>query len=181
MSMYVNSAGTATCNPGTRQEQSSVGSFVSNVTTAEPCAQFYLAQVSAAYAGKQMQVLLFDPGEGATAITLLQPNGTAATVSYQSADLSPNLEGPSSGASAFSGTGTCICNTDLKQTQLAGRESPSEYNDRFILITTTIPSGAALSANGGWYQVQYTFNGSAITDRTTWSVNIIGDPVHLAQ
>ena len=31
-----------------------------------------------------------------------------------------------------------------------------------------------------WWKIQYKV-GSTSTDRTTWSVNIVGDPVHLLQ
>jgi hypothetical protein len=206
MSIYVNSAGTATCNPGPRQEQPPPAN---PVTTDEPCSTFYLAQVSPDYAGKKMDILLFDPGEGATAIRVLQPDATPgietddipgvspASFTYETCDdatggcpgLSPGLDGPSpvpasdfyssDGLDPPKGTTTCICDPGLKPGPLPGRASPSQYNDRYLLIQTTVPSAADLAANGGWYMVEYTFGGGSVTDRTTWGVSLLGSPVHL--
>jgi hypothetical protein len=206
MSIYVNSAGTATCNPGPRQEQPPPAN---PVTTDEPCSTFYLAQVSPDYAGKKMDILLFDPGEGATAIRVLQPDASPgietddipgvspASFTYETCDdatggcpgLSPGLDGPSpvpasdfyssDGLDPPKGTTTCICDPGLKPGPLPGRASPSQYNDRYLLIQTTVPSAADLAANGGWYMVEYTFGGGSVTDRTTWGVSLLGSPVHL--
>jgi hypothetical protein len=33
-----------------------------------------------------------------------------------------------------------------------------------------------------WWQIRYNFNsGTPVTDRTTWSAEVIGDPVHLVE
>jgi hypothetical protein len=193
MSIFVDSAGTEECTPGTREEQSVQGAPVVDVSGPEPCASFWLAQISPDYAGRQMDITLFDPGEGATAIRILQPDGTPASFTYQTCDIGtpgcPTLEGTDSGAAYYSDDGndpptdttTCICDTGLKPTPLNGRASPSKYNDRYLVIQTTIPSGNAITANDGWYSVQYTFNGSSVSDRTTWSVTVPGNPIHLVQ
>jgi hypothetical protein len=209
MSIYVNTAPSTTCTPGPRQEQASQGAPVTDVPagTAEPCATFYLAQMSPDYAGHKMAILLFDPGEGATAIRVLQPDAgnpagtdgipdvSPATFTYETCDDAasgcPNppsdLDGPSpvplsdfyssDGHDPPSGTTTCICDPGLKPGGLPGRASPSQYNDRYLLIETTVP--VDVSGNGGWYMVEYTFGGGSVTDRTTWSVSLQGSPIHL--
>jgi hypothetical protein len=199
MSIFVDSAGTATCDPGPRQEQPAPAA---PVTTPEPCSTFYLAQAPPDDAGKKMDIILFDPGEGATAIRVLQPDATAgastdgvagvspASFTYETCDdatagcpgLPSDLDGPSPvpASDFYSSDGldppvatiSCICDTGLTPGPLPGRASASQYNDRYLLIETTVPSAADLAANGGWYMVEYTFGGSSVTDRTTWSVSI---------
>ncbi|HYA69462.1 MAG TPA: pilus assembly protein TadG-related protein [Acidimicrobiales bacterium] len=189
MSIYVNAPGSAQCTtPIPRQEQASVGGPIIDVTAPEPCATFYLAQVNPDYAGKTMTVTLFDPGEGATAIEIIQPDGQLAQFTYQTVD-TPAEDGPNSGAQYISNDGndppshlvSCICNPGLKPGALSGRVSPSEYNDRYLQIEATLPAGSVLAQNGGWYRVVYVFNGASVSDRTTWDVSIGGDPIHLVQ
>jgi hypothetical protein len=43
---------------------------------------FYLAQVEPVYAGKTMQIDLFDPGEGANRMEILDPNGSPVTFDW---------------------------------------------------------------------------------------------------
>ena len=187
MSIYVNAPGTAQCTTAApRLEQASVGGPITSVTSPEPCATFYLAHVNPDYAGKTMTVTLFDPGEGATAIEIVQPDGQLAQFTYQTVD-TPAEDGPDSGAAYVSDDGNdpptglvnCICNTGLKPGPLAGRSSPSQYNDRYLEIQTTLPSPSVLAQNGGWYRVVYVFNGASVSDRTTWDVSIGGNPIHL--
>ncbi len=211
MSIYVNSAPSTTCTPGARQEQASQNSPIDDVpaSTAEACATFYLAQVSPDYVGQKMDILLFDPGEGATAIRILEPDASGsnptgtdgiadvspASFTYETCDdassgcpgLPSGLDGPisvpasdffsSDGNDPPVGTTTCICDPGLKPGGLPGRASPSQYNDRYLLIQTTVP--ANVSGNGGWFMVEYTFGGSSVSDRTTWGVGLEGSPVHL--
>ncbi len=192
MSIYVNSAGTATCTTSVaRQEQSAQGQPVNSVTAAEPCASFYLAQVSPSYSGKTMTITLFDPGEGATGIELLQPDGSLASFTYQTVDTYGTVGSDDGqyttnppyysddGNNPPKTTTQCICNPGLKPGPLFGRASPSEYNDRYLEIQTTLPSATVLDQNGGWYKVEYVFNGSSVSDRTTWNVSVGGNPIHL--
>ena len=80
--------------------------------------------VDPGYAGKTMTITLFDPGEGATAIQILQPDGTPASFTYQTDDTNaedgcPNAVAPNSCAPYVSDDGqdppdpnkpvTCIC------------------------------------------------------------------------
>ncbi len=49
-----------------------------------------------------------------------------------------------------------------------------------ILDIALPPNYTTLYGTKTWWKVRYTA-GSAPTDRTTWSVNIVGDPVHLVK
>jgi hypothetical protein len=185
MVIYVDSGAMATpCNPGPRQEQSGT------VTGNEPCTNFYLAQVAPNDAGQTMTITLFDPDAGATAIQILQPDGTPASFTYQTVDTNaedgcPSAVAPNSCAPYISDDGndppdpnnpvTCICDLGLRDPPLSGRVGGGRYNDRYLEIQVPVTSDmATLMANGGWYTVQYVFANSSVSDLTTWSVSLSG-------
>ena len=56
----------------------------------------------------------------------------------------------------------------------------SQFNDQKVTLTTTVPADYATPAwTTYWWQIQYNFTSGTVTDRTTWSVNILDLPVHL--
>ena len=60
-----------------------------------------------------------------------------------------------------------------------GLQSTSKYNDRRMILDVQLPANyTTVYGTKVWWQIRYTV-GSTASDRTTWSVNIIGDPVHL--
>jgi Flp pilus assembly protein TadG len=69
----------------------------------------------------------------------------------------------------------------------SSRYSWSKYNDRMIAIEITIPKNYGRNASGqpiplpddGWWKIRYISDSLSVTDRTTWSVSLAGDPVHL--
>jgi len=58
--------------------------------------------------------------------------------------------------------------------------STSKYSDRTISAFVKLPANYT-SAYGGKARtkIRYTTTSGTVTDRTTWSVSILGDPVHL--
>ena len=131
--------------------------------TSSSSAQFYLAEIGPLNAGKTLQVTLFDPGEGGQSINLLTPDGTQATFNWQ--NMGPN--GITPGA-----TGT-------NQTSLSVAGSPSPFNGSYVQLTTTLPANYSTLYSQYWWKIQYNFGSSAVTDRTTWGVKMLGSPVHL--
>ena len=199
MGIYVDSgAGGPECDPGTRYEQSAVNTPAppaDEVMGQEPCASFYLAQVAPSYAGKTMTITLFDPGRVPRPSRYSNRTVRRPAFTYQTDDTNaeeaarapwrPTAAPPTSATtetthripttlspvSAIPGT---------KVPNLAGRTSASKYNDRYLEIQVPITSDlAVLEANGGWYKVQYVFASASVSDRTTWSVTIGGNPIHL--
>ncbi|MFN8050619.1 MAG: pilus assembly protein TadG-related protein [Acidimicrobiales bacterium] len=140
--------------------------------SSSPAADFYLAEIGAEHAGKQMEITLFDPGEGGNYIQIKDPNGNPVNFDYHTVD------------GDYSGTG-------LNKLDVSGctgypqvgsnRSSQCRYNERFVVIDVDLPSNyATLYPGQKWWKIYYNFS-SAVTDRSTWSVKIIGDPVHLSR
>jgi hypothetical protein len=60
-----------------------------------------------------------------------------------------------------------------------GHASQCRFNDRYVQLTVDLPVNYnALYPTDHWWRIKYNFS-SSVTDRTTWSVKILGDPVHL--
>lgn len=137
------------------------------VTGSNLCNSFYLAQVDPVYAGREMAITLFDPGEGAQRIRVLGPNGSPIGFSYTTNDTNPDLTGDVTAGS----TGLNV----------SGSSSASNFNDRKLELSVTLPDAAGLTTNGGWFKVEYEVGSTSasLTDRTTWSVNIRGAALHL--
>ncbi len=135
---------------------------------------FYLAEIPASNAGKQLEVSLFDVGEGAEMIEILDPNGQPVFFEWET-DCTIGLA-PTGGCS---GSGTSLDVSGDGQQVYAATLSTSRYNDRTVVATVDLPNDYATVYAGEWWQIRYTF-GASITDRTTWSVRMLGDPVRLS-
>ncbi|HZP27345.1 MAG TPA: pilus assembly protein TadG-related protein [Acidimicrobiia bacterium] len=135
---------------------------------------FYLAQVDPIHAGKTMRVSLFDPGEGANSIQILDPNGNPVSFTWSTPCNPPT---PPTG-----GCGTTASSIDVSGTgtqPYSPMVSNSKFNDRYLVLDVPLPTNyAQLYGTKVWWKVKYSVS-SSVTDRTTWSVNIVGDPVHL--
>jgi hypothetical protein len=145
-------------------------------------ATFYLAQIDPIHAGKTMRVNLFDAGEGAKKLEVLDPNGNPATFNW-STPCSPQT--PPSGGCSGSGTSLDVSNTGCPRSgcpqPYSTVNSDSKYSDRFLTVDIPLPANYTTKyGTKTWWKIRYTV-GSSSTDRTTWSVNIVGDPVHLLQ
>jgi len=56
----------------------------------------------------------------------------------------------------------------------------SKFNDEFVTLSINLPTdfNVAYGTSDRWWKINYV-SGSTIHDRTTWSVEIVGDPVRL--
>jgi Putative Flp pilus-assembly TadE/G-like len=139
-------------------------------------ADFYLAQIDPVHAGKTMRVTLFDAGEGANTLQIIDPNGNPASFSWSTACNPPT---PPTGSCSGSGTSLDVSGTGTQPH--AGLNSTSKYNDRYMVLDIALPPNyTAVYGTKTWWKVRYN-TGATPTDRTTWSVNIVGDPVHLVK
>jgi putative Flp pilus-assembly TadE/G-like protein len=133
-------------------------------------ATFYLAEVGPEHKGKILELNLYDPGEvsgGNGEIQVIAPSGSVAT----------------------------SCRTTSTNGALTGTKSPCKFisanngtplfNGAWVTLQIDIPTtysctlGVTTSA-GCWWKIKYVISGQG-NDTTTWSANIIGDPVHLVE
>jgi hypothetical protein len=151
-------------------------SIFANISSTQP--SFYLAQIDPIHAGKTMRINLFDAGEGAQSLQILDPNGNPAAFSWSTPCNPPTPPtGACSGTASGSNPSLDVSGTGTQP--YTGLNSNSKYNDRYITIDIPLPSNyTTVYGTKTWWKVKYNV-GSSSTDRTTWSVNIVGDPVHL--
>lgn len=121
-------------------------------------ASFYLAEIAPEHVGKKLKIELFDPGEGGSYIEIRRPTGANTWTAVP-------FTWTSDGAGSGSGT----------QLSVTG----NKFNGKLVTITVSL-DGYAPPLNNNWWKIFYKFSG-AVTDRTTWSAEIVGDPVHLIE
>ncbi len=131
-------------------------------------ASFFLAEIEPEHVGKTLELELWDPGEGGESISFLEPTGAdswrAVNVTWRSYE--------ENGSTVANGSGTSIA---LR----SGNED--RFNGRLLRIQIPLTSYNP-PANNRWWKISYTFaTGRSVTDRTTWSARVIGDPVHLLE
>jgi hypothetical protein len=60
--------------------------------------------------------------------------------------------------------------------------SSSKYNNRQMSLIVALPNDyASRYGTKTWWKIRYRTTSTSVTDRTTWSATIIGDPVHLVK
>lgn len=124
-------------------------------------ASFYLAEIEPEHAGKTLRITLFDPGEGGNFIEIHGPTGADswARVSFVYRVDGGNWSGNTS------------------RLDVTG----NRYNGKVVEIDVKLNSYNPPS-NNHWWQIYYDFaSGVAVTDRTTWEAEVLGDPIHLVE
>jgi hypothetical protein len=163
MASYANNIG-ATCDSRSDLTCPKVAgknwiSIYANATAS--VASFYLAEIDAQYAGKTLLITLFDPGEGGKNIQILDPNGTPTA--FVATDEGVDDKTPAT--SLASSTTLDVSN--------------GTYNGHYVQLSIPLPANYGTSYSQFWWKIQYTFNSGSVTDRTTWGVQVLGNPVHL--
>ncbi len=153
---------------------SAVGDLPLYASLSNGSSTFYLAEVEPSNAGKKLIINLFDVGEGADLIEVLDPNGNPAQFTWETDCAVGNAL-----ARGCSGSGTTLDVSGADNQIYADTLGTSRFNDREVTLTVDLPNDYAARYAGDWWQIRYTF-GADITDRTTWSVTVVGDPVRLA-
>ena len=135
---------------------------------------FYLAQIANTYAGKTLQINLFDVGDAGSSTYLKIKSPDGGTQSYVGFTYtSTTLEGtagPSGSVTAgSSGLQTTNCSSSCSK----------PFNDLMLTISIPLSSsyGSGALWQNGWWQIEYDV--SSANDTTTWAVNVVGNPVHL--
>lgn len=130
-------------------------------------ATFYLAEIGQEHAGNFAHIELWDAAEGMTYLQILDPSGTPVEFTWKTAD---GVHSEQSN-STCGGAGACL--------PVAG--NPAPFHERLLQLEIQLPSAAQMAGwSDDWWKVRYVSDGaSPVTDRTTWSVFVTGDPVHL--
>ena len=140
-------------------------------------AEFFLASVSDEYAGKTIEISLFDAGEGMDNIQFLSPDGVEQPFEQRLANCSVGLIcGDTVNWPETSATGNDTC-SGVPCLDVTG----SVFQDMWTVLTVDLPADYTCSPNC-WWKVRYTpVSGGIVSDRTTWAVRVIGDPVRLTE
>jgi hypothetical protein len=184
--------------PGTTQPQlyaySDMGMFNNGSGT------FYLAEVGPSFAGKVLDIDLWDPGDVASGTATLYPRmpsttqpkpvrDAPATCTYTSAP-DPNAVNTTAGAWFSTGTRYATAHASDSVTKCAIDTAPTgsahRFNDEWLHIRIQIPTdytctvglNPELMAGSCWWGINYSFTQQPY-DVTTWKARIEGDPVHL--
>lgn len=132
----------------------------SNVDGAAGDTVFYLAEVDAVHAGKDLVISLWDPGDasGNHSLRIRNPQGGLPSCSWTSTN--PSHPG---------GTlGSCDIPT-----------SSSRFNNHLVTIRIDLPEDYVCGADC-WWKIDYNYPGST-NDTTTWEARIEGNPVKLVE
>jgi hypothetical protein len=137
--------------------------------------EFYLAQIEAVHAGKTVEIHLWDPGDTNplnAQLQILVPNaGGWAPTTFSYTATRGTTHGGAANCNSLSGTGTSVT-TNVGSTN-------GTFNGCWLTIQAVIPANYT-APQDGWWKIRYLMTGNgASNDVTTWTVNIIGNPVHL--
>lgn len=161
-------------------------------------ALFYLATIDEVHKGKTLEIKLFDPGEGMDNMQVLTPDN--ARLPFQIATMP---EGGTQGSFAAN-TSTCTVGANTYEClRVAEWIAPAAartdfYNGNEVTIRIQIPSNyqcvqdnpatPLTDESNCWWRIRYepltnpnTGNVGTVTDRTTWSIRVIGDPIRLTE
>jgi hypothetical protein len=130
---------------------------------------FYLARITPDYAGKTLQLSLWDIGD---------VGGSPGTANMTIKTPTDALNPPTT--CAFTRDGGSMVGVTVSGCGVSGVTS-ANYNGKLIQVTMNVPANytcATADPNGCWFKINIQYNGTP-QDTTTWSANVIGDPVHL--
>jgi hypothetical protein len=120
---------------------------------------------------------MFDPGEGMDNVQFIDPAGNRVDFEFRRANCSVGqicnnaVVWPETTDAA---NDTCSGNPCLDVTN-------NRFQDQWVVVTADLPASYTCGSNC-WWKVRYQpRTGTTVTDRTTWSVQVVGGPVHLVE
>lgn len=145
-------------------------------------AQFYLASIGPEHSNKTLVIDLFDPGEGGHEIRLVNPLGqyeTNFTRRVMCRRCNPLETAPADGWDPVVESVVSIAGEGPAPG--GGRLSEWRFNERQLRLEVRLPDIAEAYGGATWWRIEYRFGSGTVTDRTTWSVQVRGDPVRLVE
>ncbi len=151
--------------------------------SASSTAQFYLASIGPEHSGKTMVVDLYDPGEGGQELRLVDPLGNYVPFRRS---VEPRVPGEVAPAGGWGPVNESVVDISGSGPQPAGatngRIGDGRFNERQLRLEVDLPPDIEDAFSGAtWWRVEYRFGSGTVTDRTTWSVSVRGDPVRLVE
>lgn len=128
---------------------------------------FNLVRVVPAAANKTLVFSFFDVGEGAS-------SGSVKLLKPADSNLPTNIANC---------VGDGVTDGNLTNCQISGITS-TNYNGKLQTVRVPIPSTytcQVTSSGGCWFRVQVSFGSGTVTDATTWTARIEGEPVRLIE
>lgn len=152
---------------------------------------FFIANVLRTYAGRTLVIELWDPGDGAkgSEITVMRPyanpSDSADTEGTEQKGCRYRAWDPDSDPGGY--TTINDANDCTISMSGSGSGSTSQYNGKWVQIKVQLPvdytcdKTANPETEGGscWWQIRYRVTGGSLSDYTTWTARIEGDPVRL--
>ncbi len=162
------------------------------VIQANTPAAFYLAEIGPEHAGKTLEVTLFDPGEGMENLQIVAPNRTRPAFTWATVDaaefgITTNTnDRTGSSGSCLTGTNANDPTTPVSGTfpclVVNGSTANTTFNNQTVRLRITIPTGSACNGSDCWWRIRYQPKAAGtVTDKTVWSVRVVGDPVRLSE
>jgi hypothetical protein len=142
-------------------------------------ATFYLASIGPEHSNKTLVVDLFDPGEGGSEIRLINPLNQAVPIRRS---VQQRFDGEVAPLDGWAPVNESFVNIGGNGPEPGpGRLSAWRFNERQLRLEYELPDIAAVYGGATWWKVEYRFGSGTVTDRTTWSVTVRGDPVRLIE
>ncbi len=139
---------------------------------------FYLAQVPEFYAGKLLEINLWDPGDTnplAARLYIQRPTTFGWTDTEFTYAASAGTTG---GANTACNSNSNSSPTNMSVLTNVGSTTGS-FNGCWLTLTIPIPTNYS-GDQDGWWKIKYAMTGSGTSnDVTTWTAAIKGNPVHL--
>ncbi len=143
--------------------------------------RFYLAQVPEFYAGKVLEINLWDPGDtGDLRATLYIERPTSG--GWTDANFTYTAKtGTTGGANSACNSNSNNSPSNTSVLTNNGGGSTGNFNGCWLTLTIPIPTPPTYGDyQDGWWRIRYEMSGSGTSnDVTTWTAAIKGNPVHL--
>ncbi len=159
--------------------------------TGSSVGQFYLANITSNYAGHTLEISMFDPGDasgsGTMTMSILPPPSGLGTVPTATPTANPSPTGCSYTSKARASATNFPAPLDTTIT--AGNpcsfvtynsSSGGKYYDgKWLTIDVTISPTYSCTTDCWWTAYYKGTSTVTASDRTTWVVDVLGNPVHL--
>ncbi len=151
--------------------------------SAGSAANFKFAQIPVDYAGRSVRITLWDSDEGGQEISFHSPDRGADQewpFAWREAPGPDTIFPDWTGAYNLDVSGCGPSSPQPQPGPSSTRDGTCKFNDRMVEVNIDIPVDYAAN-DAGWWSIRYDFGTGTVTDRTTWTIDVIGDPVHLVE